>query len=245
MDDFERLAAALKPFADFATEMEDERGQLPDATPIYGFTAGHFRAARAAVEALSRDRDAGEQKVVADWSNLPADLYVTSVRRVDSVIWEVTLCNVPMALGPEVRYSLASPVSPVSPDDIRRQALEEAVLRKIELWFFRDMRDEQRLALFSVFGMPVHELNSQGHQKKVLRQVLCSLATSSPRASDAADTVAPATLARDAETKAGRVWMLDKCCSAISPCPHQQRDPYSVCASCAAALRASIEEPKP
>lgn len=41
---------------------------------------------------------------LSDWSGLPRDMYVTSVRRVDQVVWEATFCSVPMAIGPEVRY---------------------------------------------------------------------------------------------------------------------------------------------
>lgn len=44
----------------------------------------------------------------ADWSDLPRDLYVTSVRRVDAVVWEASMCSVPMAVGPEVRYVRAA-----------------------------------------------------------------------------------------------------------------------------------------
>jgi hypothetical protein len=36
-----------------------------------------------------------------------------------------------------------------------------------------------------------------------------------------------------------RQMMLDQCCSAVSPCSHQQRDPYSLCEICARAARQS------
>jgi hypothetical protein len=44
-------------------------------------------------------------KSAADWSSLPKDLYVTKVVWHDQIVCDVTMCNVPMALAPEVRYS--------------------------------------------------------------------------------------------------------------------------------------------
>jgi len=47
--------------------------------------------------------------------------------------------------------------------------------RKLELWFFRDLSDEQRLALFRLFGMPVDEIGRvHSHQQKVLRRILAA-----------------------------------------------------------------------
>lgn len=47
---------------------------------------------------------------------------------------------------------------------------------KIELWFFRDMSGDQRLALFSLFGMPVDEIGqTHGHQRIALRRILTAL----------------------------------------------------------------------
>ena len=46
----------------------------------------------------------------ADWSGLPRDLYVTSVKT-DGIVYDVQCCSVPMAIGPEVRYSLSRPES--------------------------------------------------------------------------------------------------------------------------------------
>lgn len=42
-----------------------------------------------------------------DWSRLPTDLYVTGVQTSDGIVFDVTMCSVPMAIGPEVRYSRA------------------------------------------------------------------------------------------------------------------------------------------
>lgn len=47
---------------------------------------------------------------------------------------------------------------------------------KLELWFFRELSDEQRLSLFSIFGYPVDEIGKvHGHQRKVLLRVLADL----------------------------------------------------------------------
>jgi len=47
---------------------------------------------------------------------------------------------------------------------------------KLRLWFFRDMSDEQRLKLFSLFGLPTDEIGeSHGHQSIALKHVLSAL----------------------------------------------------------------------
>lgn len=66
----------------------------------------------------------------------------------------------------------ATPVSePAQPSGV---AVKDA-LGKIGLWFFRELTDAQRLALFSIFGMPVHEIKSHGHQRLVLNRILAAL----------------------------------------------------------------------
>lgn len=46
-------------------------------------------------------------------------------------------------------------------------------LGKLELWFFRELSSEQRMALFSIFGLPVDEIGeSHVNQKLMLRHVL-------------------------------------------------------------------------
>lgn len=48
--------------------------------------------------------------------------------------------------------------------------------KKFELWFFRDVSDEQRLKLFSLFGLPVDEIGkSHGHQSIALKHVRAML----------------------------------------------------------------------
>ncbi|KRB22713.1 hypothetical protein [Mesorhizobium sp. Root172] len=56
------------------------------------------------------------------------------------------------------------------------KALDARGLEKVQLWFFRDISDEQRLALFSIFGMPVDEIGKvHGHQRRALKHVLGTL----------------------------------------------------------------------
>ena len=53
------------------------------------------------------------------------------------------------------------------------QAADELVERtKVELWFFRELRDEQRTSLFRICGLPIDELNDSHTQKLLLRHVL-------------------------------------------------------------------------
>lgn len=44
---------------------------------------------------------------LSDWSDLPKDLYVVSVKSGGGIVFDVTMCSVPMAIGPEVRYTRA------------------------------------------------------------------------------------------------------------------------------------------
>lgn len=54
-------------------------------------------------------------------------------------------------------------------------------LEKLELWFFRDLSDEQRLKLFALYGMPVDEIgNVHGRQRPALRRVVNALSALSP-----------------------------------------------------------------
>lgn len=49
---------------------------------------------------------------------------------------------------------------------------------KFELWFFRDLSDEQRLKLFALYGLPVEEIGHvHGRQKPVLRRIMRALTT--------------------------------------------------------------------
>jgi hypothetical protein len=45
-----------------------------------------------------------KRKIMSDWSDLPADIYVTSATSIDGIGYEVQCCSVPMMLVPEVRY---------------------------------------------------------------------------------------------------------------------------------------------
>lgn len=43
---------------------------------------------------------------------------------------------------------------------------------KIELWFFRDLVDAQRMKLFSILGFPADELGTLGRQKLAINAIL-------------------------------------------------------------------------
>jgi hypothetical protein len=57
--------------------------------------------------AIAQRSSAGSAEL-ADWSRLPRDLYVTSVKSSDGIVYDVQCCSVPMAIGPEVRYTQAA-----------------------------------------------------------------------------------------------------------------------------------------
>lgn len=57
---------------------------------------------------LERIANNSTLKPLADWSSLPRDLYVISVKS-DGIVFDVQCCSVPMAIGPEVRYALTTP----------------------------------------------------------------------------------------------------------------------------------------
>lgn len=44
-------------------------------------------------------------------------------------------------------------------------------LIKFQLWFFRDLTDEQRFALFRLHGVPVGEKMTLGHQQAVMNYI--------------------------------------------------------------------------
>lgn len=71
----------------------------------------------------------------ADWSDLPRDLYVTRVLRPDHVVWEVSACSVPLAIGPEVRYVRADAYAAAV---IRAEAAERRITADTDegLWRF-------------------------------------------------------------------------------------------------------------
>ncbi len=43
--------------------------------------------------------------------------------------------------------------------------------RKFELWFFRDLTDEQRFALFRLHGVPVGEKMTLGQQQATMNYI--------------------------------------------------------------------------
>jgi hypothetical protein len=42
---------------------------------------------------------------VSDWGTIPRSLYVVGAKT-DGIVYTVTMCNVPYAMGPEVRYDI-------------------------------------------------------------------------------------------------------------------------------------------
>lgn len=56
--------------------------------------------------------------------------------------------------------------------------LEPAALEaKLKLWFFRDIQDEHRLALYRLCGLPVEELTTHGAQQKAFAHLLAARST--------------------------------------------------------------------
>ena len=70
---------------------------------------------------------------MADWSALPRDLYVTNARAIDHIGWQVTLCSVPMAIGPEVRYVRADALARAEAERDEARALYEAADKQLGL----------------------------------------------------------------------------------------------------------------
>lgn len=56
---------------------------------------------------------------------------------------------------------------------------------KLELWFFRDMFQSNRLALFSLFGFKAADIDTMGKQQMVFRRILAALATVAEGSTDA------------------------------------------------------------
>ncbi|RUU99458.1 hypothetical protein EOB36_20490 [Mesorhizobium sp. M6A.T.Cr.TU.017.01.1.1] len=80
----------------------------------------------------------------------------------------------------------------MTPETENRAAKVDRAKEKLKLWFFRDMNDEQRLKLFSLFGLPTDEIGkTHGHQSHALKHVLNALTGSS---------LAPATRAMPGDT---------------------------------------------
>jgi hypothetical protein len=51
-------------------------------------------------------------------------------------------------------------------------ARQEPVSRTIDLWFFRELSDEQRMSLFRMAGLPADEIRSDATQRQCLRHIL-------------------------------------------------------------------------
>jgi len=68
-------------------------------------------------------------------------------------------------------------VSRPSPQD---QGVAGDVAAKLRLWFFRDMFESNRLALFSLFGFKAADMDTMGKQQMVFRRILAALAAQEP-----------------------------------------------------------------
>jgi hypothetical protein len=87
----------------------DHFGCAPCADPAcrikVGEERGLVRALRRAEEELARRAQPASGP--ADLSLVPNDIYVVSASTPDGVVYDAICCSVPMAIGPEVRYTRA------------------------------------------------------------------------------------------------------------------------------------------
>jgi Lar family restriction alleviation protein len=89
-------AAPVERSAPAAPTGDTRSGERPPASAAMGHSAG------------ADTRCSAGSAELADWSRLPRDLYVTSVKSSDGIVYDVQCCSVPMAIGPEVRYTQAA-----------------------------------------------------------------------------------------------------------------------------------------
>jgi hypothetical protein len=93
------------------------------------------------------------------------------------------LCRVPRQKMVEIQTELRRLATPAQ-GTVERAEPGKA-RDKLRLWFFRELTDEQRLGLFSIFGYPTREIGPvHGHQRTVLNRIFTALA-SPPVDSDA------------------------------------------------------------
>lgn len=85
---------------------------------------------------------------LADWSELPRDLYVIEAKRHD-IGFDVTMCSVPMVTAPEVRYVRADMLPPVPPGSgVSEEMVERAKAADLQLRQF--LADDERGGELSV-----------------------------------------------------------------------------------------------
>ena len=66
---------------------------------------------------------------------------------------------------------------------------DSAIARgRVKLWFFRDMTDDQRIALLKLFGFPANEMGTHGAQTHGLRHVFDALSAAEFEAESPAGT---------------------------------------------------------
>lgn len=90
----------------------DEGQRIFTTATGYGYEKREYVRADLAVSPEAPEDVAGlverPRKDLADWSALPQDIYVVGAKSPDGIVFDVSCCSVPMVIGPEVRYTLAS-----------------------------------------------------------------------------------------------------------------------------------------
>ena len=99
-------------------------------------------------------------KPLADWSNLPRDLYVIEAQSIDGIGFDVKTCSVPMALAPEVRYVRADAQAPREPSEKATQKALQVFIKPAYLSGDpRNIRDALRAAyaVDAITGQPARD----------------------------------------------------------------------------------------
>ena len=79
----------------------------PDRGDVFAFMDDHPELLRAALAAAAIPAEP-PPKPMADWSNLPKDIYVIEAFILEGgIAFDVKCCSVPMVTAPEVRYTRA------------------------------------------------------------------------------------------------------------------------------------------
>lgn len=85
---------------------------------------------------------------------------------------------------------------------------------RVKLWFFRDMTDDQRIALLKLFGFPANEMGTHGAQTHGLRHVFDALSAAE------FDAESPAGTERGSEEAQLPYWL---CCGSLNFHEHHRR----------------------
>jgi hypothetical protein len=158
------------------------------------------------------------REALADWSTLPKDIYVIGAQRVDAVGFDVQCCSVPMITVPEVRYVRADMIAALStPSDAVNESAEARLREALE------------------------------HYAKEYCEGWCEQDAGCANF----DHDCGGCLARRAlsavgdEAKKSEGGLAPGCCSAVSPCAYQKRDPTTICDTCKAAQTSGVPSDPP